>query len=233
MDVNLHIVASGSSANCYVLDYADKSIMIECGVNPRDALRMTNNIPLFCLISHKHKDHARDVAKLKKYGIQAYSNKDVPHCKSLNQNERYKIDDFTIMPLDVPHGDVLNYAYIIDHPLAGRVVFATDLSRFSYEIKDVSHLLIEANYDERILMDKLLDGCDVNSASDRHLNIEDCVEVVKRFNNSKLRTVVLLHLSAGLSNESQFIEKVSEVVPFADVYAANNDTTIILQKELF
>lgn len=233
MDVNLHIVASGSSANCYVLDYADKSIMIECGVNPRDALRMTKNIPLFCLVSHKHKDHARDVVELRKYGIQAYSNKDVSHSKSLKPNERYKIDDFTIMPLKVPHGDVLNFAYIIDHPLAGRIVFATDLSRFSYEIKDVSHLLIEANYDERILMDKLLDGFDVNSASDRHLNIEDCVEVVKRINNPKLRTVVLLHLSAGLSNESQFIERVSEVVPFADVYAANNNTTIFLQKELF
>lgn len=141
---------------------------------------------------------------------------------------------FAIMPLPVPHGDCPNYAYIIDHPDTGRIVFATDCEDFPYDIKDVTTLMIEANYSEEILLNKALDGEDIRSRSETHMEINRAVAVVERLYSPKLRRVVLLHLSDGFSDERAFIQAVKEVVgDMVEVYAADKGMRIGLDKDWF
>lgn len=138
------------------------------------------------------------------------------------------------MPLSVPHGDCPNFAYVIDHPECGRILFATDCEDFPYSIPDVTTLMIEANYSEEILLRHALDGEEIRSRSETHMEINRTLACVERLKSPKLRRVVLLHLSDRLSDEEAFIKAVRGVVgEFVEVYAADKGMTLSLEKDYF
>lgn len=42
MNPTLQILASGSSANCYVVSVGNEKLIIECGVKPKEVLKALN-----------------------------------------------------------------------------------------------------------------------------------------------------------------------------------------------
>lgn len=124
--------------------------------------------------------------------------------------KRYKIGNWEILPLKIPHGDCPNYAYHITMPDGQTLLFATDLSSLPYNIQNVNHLCIEANYCEDILINKMLDNEDIRSASNTHMEIRETISVIKRLYSPKLRSAILIHLSNGLSDENGFKKAIFE-----------------------
>lgn len=159
---------------------------------------------------------------------------DIGRYKFLENKHRYNVGSFQVMPLTVPHGDCPNFAYVIDHPSCGRILFVTDCEDFPYDIPGVTTLMIEANYSEEILLRHALDGEDIRSRSETHMEINRTIACVERLKSPKLRRVVLLHLSDGLSDEKAFIKAVQEKVgDFVDVFAADKGMTLSLEKDWF
>lgn len=111
------------------------------------------------------------------------------------------------MPLEVEH-NVPNFAYIIEHEEVGKIVFATDLTHFPYKIKGVNHLIVEANYSNDIVLDHMMNGYEIRSQNQYHMELEDTIECIKNNMSSELNNVVLIHLSETQSDEQMFIEKV-------------------------
>lgn len=72
--------------------------------------------------------------------------------------------------------------------------------------------MMECNYSSEIILDKTLDGKDVRSQSENHLELNDCMNAL--YNNvcEKTKLVLLLHLSDGLSNEMRFINRAKGVI---------------------
>ena len=191
-----------------------------------------------------NRDHSAFRYKVSEYEIPILCSKDivdkehplmdVGRYKFVENKHRYTVGSFTIMPLKVPHGDCPNFAYVIDHPSCGRILFATDCEDFPYDIKDVTTLMIEANYSEEILLRHALDGDDIRSHSETHMEINRTLACIERLQSPKLRRVVLLHLSDGLSDERAFIKAVRGVVgDFVEVYAADKGMKIGLEKDWF
>jgi len=55
--MNIKIIASGSTGNCYIIDDSKTKIMIECGIpirNIREKGGFTVHENHACLISHEH-----------------------------------------------------------------------------------------------------------------------------------------------------------------------------------
>lgn len=245
MTPTLDILASGSKANAYVVTAGNERLLIECGVKPSEILKAIDydvDSVVACLLSHSHSDHCGYAKQILGYDIPIYTNNDTAikigldtlWWNELSPRHRYKFGSFAIMPLSVPHGDCPNYAYVIDHPDTGRIVFATDCEDFSYDIKDVTTLMIEANYSEEILLNKALDGEEIRSRSETHMEINRAISVIERLQSPKLRRVVLLHLSDGFSDERAFIEAVKEKVgDMVEVYAADKGMRIGLDKDWF
>lgn len=127
--------------------------------------------------------------------------------KALQPKKRYKIGSFIVMPLEVEH-NVSNFAYVIEHEEIGKLVFATDLTHFPYKVKGVNHLLIEANYSNDIVIDHIMNGYEIRSQNQYHMELEDTIECIKNNMSSELNNVVLVHLSETQSDEQMFIEKV-------------------------
>lgn len=150
-----------------------------------------------------------------------------PEVRALEPKKKYRIGNFTVMPLEVPH-DVKNYAYLVDHEKIGRLLFATDLTDFPYTIDGINHLCIECNYSEERIVEAMVENDDVHIGSEQHMEIEKCVELVGRLWNPKMRTVTLLHLSSGFSDEAEFVRRMQDVSGYAVVNAADKGIEVDL-----
>lgn len=144
---------------------------------------------------------------------------------------RYKIGGFIVQPLEVQH-NVQTFAYIIEHEEFGKLVFATDLTHFPYKVKGINHLLIEANNSEDLMIDNLCRNEQIRSHGEFHMEINRTIEAIKRNMNPDLRTLMLIHLSDGQSDEKLFKQMVFDefgIMP----YVAEKKLEVELNKEEF
>ena len=143
-----------------------------------------------------------------------------------------QIGGFLVQPLLVPHSCEC-YAYIITHEEFGKIVFATDCSIFKYKIKNVNHWLLEANYSEEILINKMCDNSIGRSLYQHHHELKDCVKTLKVNFSADTQNILLIHLSDGNSDEKAFVQTVKDELGFDRVYAARPNQIINLEKEEF
>lgn len=232
----LRTIGSSSKGNAYILTAGGKHLLIECGLPFKSvlkALRYNVDEIVGCIATHRHKDHVGYIKQYKDYAIKVYSNPDNPDTLPLQPKQTYTIGGFKVMPLPVPHGDCTNYAYVIEHPDCGRIVFCTDAEDFPYNIPDVTSLIIEANYSEDLLVDALMENKAIHSQSHTHMEIGATTSIVERLLSPKLMRVILIHLSGSFSDERAFKSRICEVSGFAVVHSAASEPIIDISKEPF
>lgn len=179
-------------------------------------------------------DHTKSIPNALKYGISVFSNQDVADkfigVKVLDTRQKYKIGSFVVTALPVTH-NVVNYAYIIEHEETGKLVFITDAVNFPYKIKEVTTLLIEANYDQNLILDHLCENQEIRSNNQYHMEIGETIKVIKRLYSSDLNTIVLCHLSDGQSDERAFQQRVFDEVGIYPKVATKYQTLEINKEE--
>lgn len=240
--MKIHCIGSSSSGNCYIIESLGHYLIVELGCNFKEVLKTIDydlTSVAGCLASHVHGDHAAYIPKAFGYQLDIYGNRDVvemyPYVHRLTQNYRYSIGKFKIQCLEVPH-NASCYAFIIDCPSGERILFATDLNYFKYSVKGCDVIMMECNYSEDIIVDKMVEGKDIRSQSENHLELNDCIKAL--YNNvcEKTKLVLLLHLSDGLSNENEFIKRARETAKGlcnAQVLCANKGQTYEINESDF
>lgn len=172
-----------------------------------------------------HSDHAKYIPQYLKYGIPIYSCADVaskyPKVNPLESMKKYKIGNFEVMALPVPHS-VENYAYYIAHPSCGKMLFATDMSCFKYNIRGLHHIFIECNYIQDLLVSHYCNGDDVRSQSNNHMELDLCIETIRSLYSHHLMTVVLLHLSDSNSDVNIITERFRTELGILPIIAKKN-----------
>lgn len=172
-----------------------------------------------------HQDHAKYIPNALKSQIPVYSNQEVADkfqgVKVLKPKVQYKIGGFVVMALPVQH-NCENYSYLITHKEFGSLVFCTDAVSFSYKIKGLNHLLIEGNYSEDLMIDNLCRNQEIRSHNEFHMEVGKTIEAIKRNINPNLRTLMLVHLSDGQSDEKLFQKMVFEEVGIRPIIADKN-----------
>lgn len=131
---------------------------------------------------------------------------------------QYKIGGFVVMALPVQH-NCMNYSYLITHEEFGKLVLCTDAISFPYKIKGLNNLFIEANYSEDLMIDNLCKNETIRSHNEFHMEINQTIEAIKRNMNPELRTLMLIHLSDGQSDEKLFQKMVFEEVGIKPIVA--------------
>lgn len=235
----LKVVGSGSQqGNTYFLETSNGTLILDLGCKWSEILeRLNYKIENVCgyLVTHIHSDHSKSIPNALKYGLNVFSNQDVADkfqgVKALKPKTRYKIGGFYVMPLEVKH-NVPNFAYIIEHEEIGKLVFATDLTHFPYKVKGVNNLLIEANYSNDIVIDHIMNGYEIRSQNQYHMEFEDTIECIKNNMSSELNNIVLIHLSNNQSDERMFKQMVLDefgIMP----YVADKGLEVTINKEDF
>lgn len=231
----LKVVGSGSQqGNTYIIEAGNERLLLDLGCKWNDILQTLNYDIYNChaLVTHIHGDHSKSIKKALAAQIPIYSCSEVAskfdEVYALQPKINYKIGNFVVMALPVQH-NCENYSYLVAHEEFGKLALCTDAISFPYKIKDVNHLLIEANYSEDLMIDNLCKNETIRSHNEYHMEINTTIETIRRNISPNLRTLCLIHLSDGQSSESGFKKRIFKEFG-VDCYVADKGLKIILDK---
>ena len=221
-DLDVQILASSSSGNCYALICDDSVLLLEAGI-PVSKLRSRLTAPLSrvvaCLISHEHKDHAGYARQYWDAGIQILSSpgtiENVGYGMSIPALD-YFWEGWTITSFVAKHDAVDPQGFIIDAPDGTTVVFAIDTYLLPYIFMGVNVWMLECNYDLAILQDNIDAGLIPDAQAKRilqsHMSVDHVCTFLRAQDLSETRAVYLLHGSARNINKKAAADKVRGVV---------------------
>lgn len=247
--MRLTILASGSAGNGYLFEARHSALLVECGVKPEVMMRRTA-VPISriagALVSHEHKDHAGFADRYAALGIKIYASVGTIYCikgivpeyqaSVLRPLEVRYIGEWKVMPFDTRHDAVEPLGFVIEHPEAGRILFLTDTVCCPYDFRELGldHILVEANYDDRLLdsnvANGLVDAARAARTRGTHMSLRDACELLKADQTAELKTVVLIHLSEQNADRDAFAEAASKTALFAKIAVARAGLSIDLNK---
>ena len=149
------------------------------------------------------------------------------------------IGDFIVRPFDVRHDAAEPLGFIVEHQELGRLAFVTDTRMVPYTFKSykLDHIMIEANYSDFILDERVEDGVlEIARAArtrNTHMSIDSAIDFVCTNETERLKNVILIHLSGQNSAPHSFVKKMRDMILFANVIAARPGLEVELKPNDF
>lgn len=226
----LKVLGSSSKGNCYLLLLESETLIIEAGINYKEILKgLDFNIAnvIGCLVTHEHKDHSKAVKDLIESGIDVYSSKGTfeelkvnsYRTKVINTMKWQRIGNFEILPFPVKHDAREPLGFLIKHKAIGSLLFITDTCYCEYSFKNVNHILIECNFVKKILNENNISNSLRNRILETHFELENVATFFKASDLTKVKNIMLLHMSFKNSDEKVIREKIESVTGLPVVFA--------------
>lgn len=219
--ISIDTIGSSSSGNAYILRSNGRSLLLECGV-PWPSIRIATNYKTSsldgCLISHGHGDHCKSALNVARAGVDIWATRETldgmalekfrHRTKEVYPNRRFLIaGHWKVHPFDTVHDSPGSVGYVIGDQ-DDRLAFITDTGFVKYKIPDMTILMIEANFSEDILADRIINGLVERAVGKRirenHMSLERVLDFLLANDIDRLREIRLLHLSDGNSNAELF-----------------------------
>ncbi|MDE2105534.1 MAG: hypothetical protein KGL39_50370 [Patescibacteria group bacterium] len=195
-------LASSSRGNCHALLCDTSWVVLDVGMNPLDVARKAGrrlNCCAAALVTHEHRDHANYADAWTRMGVP------VPE---LWTGHLYDLGwEWQVAAAEVPH-DVPCNALLVRAPTRESVAYITDCAFSPVRFASVTHWLVEANYDEEILL-KAKESGEIDTAQYErvrrsHMSIRTCVDMLRSNDLSKTREIRLVHLSRRHADQEKF-----------------------------
>lgn len=245
--MQLRCLGSSSLGNCYLLENDRECLVLEAGLpfkKIKEALDFNISKIVGLLVTHEHGDHFGHIKDYVRAGIPiktshgTWSTLDIEFDvknKIVRAGYWYQLGGFTVTPFPVVHDAEEPMGFIIRHQDIGTLLFASDTEYIKQNFLklQLSHIMIECNYSQKIIDGRVNQGETVKGLRDRilqsHMELETCKEFIRQNKTVMLDNVILLHLSDGNSNEQQFIQEVKDVAgERVNVFAADKGLEINL-----
>lgn len=241
--MKLTVINSDSRGNGYFLEDSNGcQLVIEAGCRLKEAQALGLRISRCegVVISHVHGDHSRHLRDYTKVGLIVLSTKEVQDNNKFGvidacNGATYAFGAYRVTAISVEH-DVECFAYLIYHPEMGTLFFATDCYNLHQVVKGVTHYLIEANYSDEKLNEKILQGKTTPQMADRvrlsHMSLQHCVEYLRMCEADKTaKTIVLIHGSSRHLDKEIAEERISRAFGVA-TFVAESGLEVLLDKEM-
>ena len=251
-------LASGSSGNCYYLGTLSYGILIDAGIGVRQIKKVLKEHGIeietihAVLVTHDHADHIKSVGSLgESLNIPVYAT-ELVHAgirrsryveEVLIQSRRiveketpFFIMDFEIMAFEVPHDSSDNVGYLIKYG-GHSFVIVTDVGHITDTVKKyvckANHLVIEANYDEEMLMSGTYPAFlkERVSSMSGHLSNRDAAEFLAANYTPTLEDVWLCHLSRD-NNHPELAYKTVDFRLFQEGIRVGKDVSLMTLKRM-
>lgn len=229
--MQLHVIASSSKGNCYILKSNKGSLLLECGVGIQDikkALNFDLSSVNGCLVTHEHMDHAKSVPHLIASGIDVFMSGGTAKALNLGDcvghrvglvspdEKPFLVDPFYIQPFYTEHDAAEPLGYLIQEIHTGqKVLFATDTYYIKYAFKNLNYILIECNYVPEILADNVAAGIVHDAVWHRlltsHFSLPHVKEFISANDMTTVKKIVLLHISEANGDPRQMVDEIHEV----------------------
>lgn len=225
--MKLFVIGSSSSGNCYLLKNNSEVLIIECGIHFDSVMKAVNyNLDIIagCLLTHSHSDHSKAVKSFIAHGIDVYSSKGTfkelgveksHRAKIIKEGIKVRIGNFWVKPFKINHDTAEPFGFLIHHSECGNVVFITDTYYVNYRFKNLNQIIVEANYDEDIIEEAMIDVRTEYFVRNRvigsHMSLQTCKDFLKANDLSTVNNIVLIHLSNNNSNEAMFKSEIESL----------------------
>lgn len=231
--MDIHVLASGSKGNCYVLEDDGRMLMLDCGI-PMAKIKEGLKHQLWCvdscIVSHRHSDHAKSVVALTNYGMDVYAHQSVwdnltgytmhrSHFAQVGMPITIWVgagtsEYWTVEPFNADH-DVPCLGFIIWSPSNEKILYLTDSATCPAGIEGLTRIMVGCNYDSEILQTNALAG-EVNEALKQrilksHASLATVMEMLRNTDLSQTVEVILLHLSDTNSDALDFQAQVERL----------------------
>ena len=221
--MKLKVLGSSSSGNCYILENETEALIIESGIHFSEVKKALNfNIAKITalLVSHEHGDHAQYAKLYAAAGIPVLGSNGTLAALNITQGRLHplqayktvKTGRFSVMPFNVKHDSAEPFGYIINHPETGNVLFVTDTKELPVTCEGLNNVLIEANYSDEIadfnIRNGYLEPAQQRRTEKSHMSLEQCITTLKENDLSAVNNIVLIHLSSGNADATQFKQRV-------------------------
>lgn len=220
----LKCVNSGSqNGNCYILENDTEALILDAGVRYKDVAEALNydfSKVSGLLLTHEHFDHIKCAKGLMFRGVKCYGSDELQEfietvmgekIIALEEKKTYKIGSFKVTPMEIPHDQTHNFAYIIEFQDGSRILYATDFSYLPYRLASwhINFFLVECNH--------ISDMVDTSEAKYKHSirghsELSTVCEMLKVNKTPDMRNVILCHLSEGWSDTDRMKQEIQEVV---------------------
>lgn len=226
-------ISSGSKGNCYYISDGLTSILLDCGVpikKIKQALwekgKRLSSVDA-CLVTHHHGDHASSMRQIKEAGINIYASSATIENIGISGYRIHAIKEpytdhafligktFHVMALEVEHDapGTLSFICSSDHTKK-KLLYVTDTKYFKYLAHDLSHIMIETNYDPKSIEQNVADHWFSADHAKRviktHMSIDIALLTVEKLKESALKEVWLIHLSSE-NSAPDFKRRMQEV----------------------
>jgi len=234
--MELIVLGSGSTGNCYLLTNDKECLVIEAGISLMDVkIELDFNISKIVgvISTHSHADHNKYINDYKKIGIKTFTPFNDESKSMMKCFGNFTINAF---PLNDKNGnwchsnsdetDCECYGFFIQHPEITNMVYVTDCSfvRWNFKKHNVHHFLVECNYSDEFIN---IDGANKNHVINGHMSLDTCKDFIKANSNTHLETITLCHLSTGNADKNVFRDEIQSIV-YANVDVAERGKVIEL-----
>jgi phosphoribosyl 1,2-cyclic phosphodiesterase len=226
MSVDIRVLGSGSSGNCYWLSDGETPLLLECGLSIAQIRRSTGfrlSEVAGVLVSHEHGDHAKAAKDVAKAGIDLYASPGTiselgltgHRVHAVKPLQRFVLDSWAVMPWEAVHDAAEPLGFLLASKHGFKVLYATDTAFVKYRFKGLTHILLEANWSEEIIRSNVDEGV-VDSVLYRriiqnHMSLERAVEMLKANDLSKVQQIILIHLSDSNADPQMFKDAIARV----------------------
>lgn len=219
--MKLRCLGSGSSGNCYILENDSEALIIEAGISfmtVKKALDFNISKIVGVVVSHSHGDHAKYTGEYEKAGIPVFR----PYESDMERQVR-TYGEFVVKSFPLAH-DVPCCGFLIRHPEAGNVLYASDTEYIKYRFRNLNHILVECNYSKDLIPEDSVNRSHVMTG---HIELQTVLEFLRANNSPALRSAILLHMSARNSDPDEFVAEAGKVVQ-CPVWAAEKGLEVDL-----
>lgn len=226
--MDIQVLASSSAANCYVIGDGATTVLVECGLRwakiaehfNYNVLRKISGV----FISHEHADHSCGAKQAAEAGLDVYASAGTLkalnlsmlnnyHYKTIQHGKQVKIGTLLIMPFATEHDAAEPLGFLIYSSVTKeRLLFATDTYYIHWQFPKLNYIMIECNYDIEIVKKNIESG-NLNPALvprllQNHMSFDTTKSFIKHQDLSCVKTIYLLHASAGNSDVEYFRQEI-------------------------
>jgi len=224
--LNLHVLSSGSCGNCYIIESADKYIVVDVGLplyRLKEFMQFNEDKGIDLYLTHEHTDHVAGIKPfLNKFKPNVYTSEGTAtelHSKGINcehffildPSKIYSMKEYEVYPFKIAHDCRQPFGYRFNFNKLS-VGFATDLGFVSKDVLNgitgCECVILESNYED----DLLINGSYPYHLKKRvmsskgHLSNKEALNVVSQIFAKGLKKLFFGHISEE-NNSYTIIEK--------------------------
>lgn len=234
------ILGSGSAGNATVVEAAETSVLIDCGLSVRRLIQRTLDIGFdlatlsAVVVTHEHGDHIGGVAALaRRYSIPAYmthgtqiassfdNERDV-EIREISPHEPFTIGALDMRPAPVPHDAKEPCQFVVEHH-GKRLGILTDLGSDTRHLRqhfaDCMALVLEFNHDPVMLSECAYPDSVKARIAGRfgHFSNHQAKDMLECLKSNHLRHVFAAHVSERANSRELVDDLLGSVLAGQDV----------------